>query len=114
MTITVYMLENSQGRIYIGVTKNLARRLNEHNTGTSYITSKDSASLDWEVFHTWHVKDAMEALRLEQYLKELSHQQAIDLALDCPNYGPYLRLLCKDVHITADTIKWHRKKGYAV
>ena len=113
MTATVYILENSAGTVYVGATRNLERRLEQHRAGKSYLTSRGSA-LDWELFHSWTIADDLEALKLEQYLKEISHEQAIAIALDCPNYGPYLRCLVRDVHISAEARRWHSKKGFKV
>jgi putative endonuclease len=62
----VYILKNNQGKIYIGSTSDLNRRLEEHNiTGTGF-TSKYRP---WVVIHTESFQSRPQAMKREKYLK---------------------------------------------
>ncbi len=62
----VYVLENPQGKIYIGQTADLPRRLVEHNeTGFGY-TSKYRP---WVLIHKEAFDNRSQAMKREKYLK---------------------------------------------
>jgi putative endonuclease len=63
---SVYIVENDDGRRYIGCTTDLAERLTDHNTGVSTWT-RDRGP--WRL--VWHrdVTDLSEARKLENLLK---------------------------------------------
>lgn len=63
---TVYVLQNQVGKLYIGQTSNLKKRLIEHNeTGMGYTAKHKPWRLLWsEVFQT-----RQESMRHEKYLK---------------------------------------------
>ena len=64
---TVYALFSKKlERLYIGQTENLARRLEEHNTGLSQYTSRTD---DWKLFYNEKVSTRTEAMRREKQLK---------------------------------------------
>ena len=64
--ITVYVLEGSKGRRYIGMTNNLARRLSEHRGRSSH-----SGRLigSFRLLHTESFPTYAEAREREKYLK---------------------------------------------
>ncbi len=64
---TVYVLYSVEFQeYYIGLTKDLRRRLNEHNRGN---TKSTKAFRPWEVIHREEFKLLSEARRREKYLK---------------------------------------------
>jgi len=63
---TVYVLQNSKGDFYKGMTNNLARRISEHKRGTTQST-KNMHGL--KVIYTEEFSDRIEARNRELYLK---------------------------------------------
>ena len=65
--VKVYALFNRiNEEIYIGITTDLERRLNEHNTGKSRYTK---AYKPWTVFYTEECEDFLSARKREIYFK---------------------------------------------
>jgi putative endonuclease len=63
---TVYVLRNKHGRLYVGQTRDIKRRLLEHNEG------KVSASAAWRPFTLIYCEcfnNRTDAMRRELYLK---------------------------------------------
>jgi putative endonuclease len=66
MEYSVYILKNDNGKIYIGQTTNVSKRLIEHNeTGKGY-TSKYRP---WKVIHVDKFLSRKDAMVREKYLK---------------------------------------------
>ena len=63
---TVYVLRNSEGRFYIGLTDDVVRRLEDHNNGRSKWTSKWGP---WELVWQRGPSTLTEARKLENWLK---------------------------------------------
>ena len=63
---TIYVIRSAHGRRYIGYTENLARRLNQHNTGMSRFTSRDS---NWQLVYKEEYPTRAEAIGREKWLK---------------------------------------------
>ena len=71
MPFTAYVLESeSPGRLYVGQTSNLARRLEEHRSGRVVSTRRKGP---WRVLHLWNVKTRTDAVRLERRLKAMKN-----------------------------------------
>ncbi len=67
MIFTVYAIESlKDGRIYVGFSMNLTRRLKEHNSG---FVSSTKGYRPWRVFHTEDVEGREYARKKEKYLK---------------------------------------------
>lgn len=63
----VYILKSlSKNRYYIGCTKDIARRLKEHNTGKTRSTKRHAP---WKVVYTEEFKIASEAFKREKEIK---------------------------------------------
>ena len=63
----MYALKSlKDGRIYVGFTGNLEKRLNEHNSGK---TSSTKAWVPWELLYSEKVSTRIEARKREKYLK---------------------------------------------
>ncbi len=64
----VYVIRsiNDPDQIYVGRTTNLAKRLSNHNAGTSPHTKKYKP---WELIVQLGFKDEMKAIEFEMYLK---------------------------------------------
>lgn len=77
MTWTVYMLRCADNSLYTGITKEIARRLIEHNTddkkGARYTRSRRPVQLVYEE----QCEDRADASRREYALKRLTRQQKL-------------------------------------
>jgi putative endonuclease len=62
----VYVLRNTSGRLYIGFTSDLNRRVKQHQEGEGGWTSKRGP---WELVHYETFVDRVEAMRRERNLK---------------------------------------------
>ena len=62
----VYVLRNPSGKFYVGLTKDVARRLNDHNTGRSEWTKKFGP---WELAWQMGPMSLSAARKLENRLK---------------------------------------------
>ena len=76
MTYSVYILVSiASGRYYIGQTKDLDRRLHEHNHGKSRATQHGAP---WKLIHTEMFETRSDAYRREQYLKSLKKRVVLE------------------------------------
>jgi len=62
----VYVLKNGKGRLYVGHTNNLERRITEHNTGLSPYTKNRGP---WELAYSESFDTRGEAMKREKFLK---------------------------------------------
>ena len=62
----VYVIQNTKGRFYIGMTDDTIRRLNDHNSGVSVWTENRGP---WTLRWTSEAMSLSEARKLENYLK---------------------------------------------
>jgi putative endonuclease len=63
----VYVLiSQSSGKLYVGMTQHLDRRIIEHNSGKGKFTS---GQLPWELVYSEQVSDSKKARAREKYLK---------------------------------------------
>ena len=62
----VYALKNKSGRIYVGLTKDIDRRLNEHNSGRVFSTK---GYKPWWLLYRERAVDRPAARKREKYLK---------------------------------------------
>jgi len=72
----VYILQSIKtGGLYIGHTDNLARRLEEHNTGRGGKYTRQNGP--WKLVHSEHQPDRSSAAKRERYLKSTagSHEK---------------------------------------
>ena len=71
----LYILENEKGRLYIGVSQNVEKRLEYHNKsrGSDWTQGKGN----WKSIHIEEYLDKSEALKRETYLKSLKAGQRI-------------------------------------
>lgn len=75
MTCHLYILWSSEHKkTYVGITEDLTRRLNEHNTGLSTYTNK---YIPWVVIFSKECKDRAEARVLEKYYKSASGRKRL-------------------------------------
>jgi putative endonuclease len=77
----VYIVRCIKGAFYTGITTNLDRRINQHNTGNG---SKAIKALGRPVFlvYTEQYKTRSEASKREYEIKQLSNKQKQDLILN--------------------------------
>ena len=59
---------------YVGYTKNLKKRLSEHNSGKNEFTSNYKP---WEVIYTEQLETEIEAKKREKYLKSANGRRLI-------------------------------------
>jgi putative endonuclease len=75
MENVVYILESqSNGRLYIGCTNDLNRRLEEHNANHTRSTRNKGP---WELVHFKRVGSKAEALELEKKLKSWKSRKRV-------------------------------------
>ena len=66
MTYQVYVIENSAGKLYIGLSEDVHHRLTQHNAGDSLWTKGKGP---WALIWTSEAMSLTEARKLENYLK---------------------------------------------
>ena len=71
---TVYVLRNQQGRLYIGHTRDMERRLAQHQAGTARWTKSHGP---WQLVHQENYPTRAEAMRRETELKSGRANQAL-------------------------------------
>jgi putative endonuclease len=73
----VYLLECNDGSLYCGITNNLEKRINTHNSGkgAKYTRSRLPVSL----FYVEESENRSEASKREYSIKKLSREQKIKL-----------------------------------
>lgn len=64
----VYVIANSQGKIYIGQTANLSNRLDAHNKGISSYTKKIGGP--WKIIYQEDYDTRAQAKQRETYFKQ--------------------------------------------
>ena len=74
----VYLLENPDGRRYVGFSDDLKRRLKEHNAGQSIATKPYRP---WELIFYEAYANKEDALRRETYLKTTQGRRALRMML---------------------------------
>ena len=79
MQWTVYILRCSDDSLYTGITKDLSRRLSEHNQdndkGARYTRGRRPVELVYQEFHL----DRSDASKREYQIKHLSRSQKLSL-----------------------------------
>lgn len=73
----VYILNCSDGSLYIGITNDLEKRIKAHNnkTGAKYTKSR----LPVVLLKSFEVANKSEALKLEYKIKQLSREEKLNL-----------------------------------
>jgi putative endonuclease len=74
----IYVLVNKDfSRRYVGMTNNLERRLNEHNSGHSKSTRNNT----WTILYKEQVDDRLGARKREKYLKSAAGRRYLQTVL---------------------------------
>ena len=66
MNYCVYAIKNKNGRIYVGLTKNINQRIEDHNKKRVFSTK---GYIPWNLFYIESCQNRIEARRREKYLK---------------------------------------------
>jgi putative endonuclease len=66
MSYQVYVIQNAEGRFYIGLSEDIALRLDQHNSGVSKWTKHRGP---WSLIWTSEAMSLTEARKLESLLK---------------------------------------------
>jgi len=74
----VYVIESREGYRYTGYTRDLQKRLDQHNSGVSRWTKRGS---DWRLVYSEKFPDKTDALKRELYLKSGHGREYIRLKL---------------------------------
>ena len=61
-----YIIKSKEGRLYIGSTNNIDKRLNEHNSGKSFWTKRYH---DWQLVYKEEFQTRTEAIKREKSIK---------------------------------------------
>ena len=75
MVFFVYILQNPNGRYYIGQTSDLSIRLQRHNDGKVFWTKNRGF---WEIVYSQPFQTRSEAMVEEKRLKSMKSKTAID------------------------------------
>ena len=109
---SVYVLSHTSGEIYIGVTENLKRRINEHkNGGVKFTTRKEGV---WSLAYAENYADKNDAYareaRLKQHgrakqelLRRIQNSLSQKVVLDAENYS---QATVYQKHSSLQTRKW--------
>ncbi len=81
----VYLLENKEGKIYIGSTRDLPQRLEKHNSNNYQNWTKNKGP--WIIIYSEKYDDKRVALVREKYLKSLKAGQRIKKILNISHSG---------------------------
>lgn len=75
----VYIVECSDGTLYTGITNEIEKRINTHNSGkgSKYTRSR----LPVVVKRIWEVKNRSEASKMEYKIKQLKRDEKLKLIL---------------------------------
>ena len=93
--ISVYVLEDRFGSMYIGISRNLEKRLQRHKKGECKTTSKLHTS-SLKIIHSWEAPSFSLASRFERYLHALPKDEVLALVIDVP-------IWCKLLEVEAET-----------
>ncbi len=73
---TVYILQNPEGKFYIGQTQDLDKRLKRHNENRSQYTKKKGP---WKLVHQETFSDRSKAMKRERQLKKWRRELLLKL-----------------------------------
>jgi putative endonuclease len=82
----VYLLECANGKLYTGITTDLAKRLAAHKSGAGAKFTRGNPPL--RILAATHCLDRSEASKLEYRIKQLTAMQKRDLAASWPPILP--------------------------
>lgn len=111
---TVYVIENSLQKIYIGLTGNFKKRLISHRAGENTY-SKKLGCIDYKLVHKWDGLTDTQAFYFERWLHRLSQSDVMDIILDCPIFNSSLeedslKMPLPPIHITSQTYRTQIQK----
>lgn len=75
----VYILECSDNTLYTGITNNLERRIQKHNSGKGARYTKGRAPV--KLIKSFELNNKSEALKLEYKIKQLSREDKLNFTL---------------------------------
>jgi len=78
MAWTIYILQCADGSLYTGITTNLARRMNEHESGIKGARYTNGRG-PFQLMYQAHCRDRAEASKLEISIKALSRTKKLAL-----------------------------------
>jgi len=69
---TVYILKSMEKLIYVGMTQDVTKRLEEHNSGKSYYTKRGT---NWKMVYSETFDSSEEARKREKYFKNTAGKE---------------------------------------
>ncbi|HEY4483333.1 MAG TPA: GIY-YIG nuclease family protein [Candidatus Paceibacterota bacterium] len=72
---TVYVIENSSGKVYVGYTNDIERRFDQHNDPAR--ESWASRRGPWKLIYREEHKSRAEAMKAERYLKSFKNKDTM-------------------------------------
>ncbi len=78
MNMVLYILKNSAGRFYVGVTSDLTTRLAQHNERTINPSRWTRYHGPWELVFSQEFSDASAARRAERFVKRMKSRTFIE------------------------------------
>ena len=68
----VYILKSMEKLIYVGMTQDVTKRLEEHNSGNSYYTKRGT---NWKMVYSETFDSSEEARKREKYFKNTAGKE---------------------------------------
>lgn len=81
MTYSCYILESEEGRLYIGITTDIERRIKEHNSSLGNRKRFTNKSSNWKLIHLEVFENDTEARKREKQIKSWKGGQALKALL---------------------------------
>ena len=69
---TVYILKSMEKLIYVGMTQDVTKRLEEHNSGKSYYTKRGT---NWKMVYSETFDSSEEVRKREKYFKNTAGKE---------------------------------------
>ena len=74
---TLYVISNSRGTTYVGITSNVERRLKAHRAGR--VISTGRGCKDWQLLRTWGMRDYIDASKFERFLHRMTKRKVLEI-----------------------------------
>jgi Predicted endonuclease containing a URI domain len=108
---TVYVIENPKGALYVGLTEDVAHRLESHNNGGCVTTSKIGGP--WTLKHQWDGLDYISASKLERLLHRQKAERLREFIVKYPTADHFVISVLATMKTTPYELRRNSELGYA-
>jgi predicted GIY-YIG superfamily endonuclease len=84
---STYILMNRLGRVYVGMTKDLGKRVAQHRAGTCK-TSAKMGDTQFRIVHVYAALNYMMSSKLERYMHRIQQERGDKAVLDLVAHSP--------------------------